>query len=366
MPRDLDSIQNCLGNRLDSDAIGSRRLAGVIGTTASQYSKSPALWNATFRAFGMDAIYVAMDVEERRLKDLLLALRNSDRVLGLNVTVPHKLAVMPYLDEIDQGATRIGAVNTIVRDGDGRLVGYNTDGEGFIASLLTRQPGAPAPFMSSLENCRVLLLGAGGSARSLAVHLAELLQHGELIICNRTVEHARDLARHLSHNALAIDESALAAAALKADLIVNSTTKGQAGVRRLDGDKLLTMEPYSALAPAHPTPVPEPEYGRTNSADPNTRNSLADIEANQRASLDLAKAIPPATGFYDLIYHPEETVFLRHGRLSGHRTMNGKSMIICQAVAAFCDHICRTELIARGADDPVTRARVAEIMYASW
>jgi shikimate dehydrogenase len=315
----------------------------------------------------MDAVYVPMDIEGRDLKELLLALRNSDRVLGINVTVPHKLAVMAYLDEIDPGAARIGAVNTIARTGGGRLIGYNTDGAGFIASLLTRQPGAPAPFMSSLENCRVLVLGAGGSARAVAVHLADLLQRGELIICNRTAEHARDLASHLGQNVRAIDESAVAAAALQADLIVNSTIKGQAGLRRLDNGMILSMEPYSALAPAHPTAVPEVEYGKANSKGfPSARNSLSDIESNQRASLDLAKAIPPATGFYDLIYQPEETVFLRHGRLSGHRTMNGKSMIICQAVAAFCDHICADQLTRLNRSDPATRARITEIMYASW
>jgi hypothetical protein len=160
----------------------------------------------------------------------------------------------------------------------------------------------------------------------------------------------------------AIDESELAPAAHSADLIVNSTIKGQGGLQRSADGSVVTMEPYSSLAPAHSRNVPEFAYGKANPQD----TSRADIEANQRASLDLAKAISQSTRFYDLIYHPEETVFLRHGRLSGHRTMNGKSMIICQAVAAFCDHICKSELTSLGKNNPDLRTRVAEIMYAAW
>ena len=70
--------------------------------------------------------------------------------------------------------------------------------------------------------------------------------------------------------------------------------------------------------------------------------------------------------FYDLIYHPEETLFLRHGRLTRHRTMNGKNMIVCQAAIAFCQRICQRQLQQLGKDDVETRRRIAEIMYASW
>jgi hypothetical protein len=79
-------------------------------------------------------------------------------------------------------------------------------------------------------------------------------------------------------------------------------------------------------------------------------------------SLAIAASIPKSVGFYDLIYHPEETVFLRHGRLSGHPTMNGKAMIVNQAVIAFCKCICSAELQARGIDSPETFSRVLEVM----
>src|SRR5262252_10898009 len=110
---DIEEIQRCIGNPLDARVNQARRIAGVIGTTPSQYSKSPALWNGAFQALGIDAVYAAMDVESHRLRDLMRALRHCDRLLGINVTVPHKLDVIQHLDQIDRAAEHIGAVNTI-------------------------------------------------------------------------------------------------------------------------------------------------------------------------------------------------------------------------------------------------------------
>ena len=90
------------------------------------------------------------------------------------------------------------------------------------------------------------------------------------------------------------------------------------------------------------------------------------IDANNLSSMALARCIPSETRFYDLIYHPEETVFVRHGRLTGHPTMNGKSIIINQAVIAFCKRICNAELQARGIDTPETRKQILEVMYQAW
>jgi shikimate dehydrogenase len=362
-------IQDFISNRLDRRAIGARRIAGVIGATPSQYSKSPALWNAAFQALGMDAIYVAMDIEKTRLRDLFTARRRSDRVLGINVTVPHKLDVMQYLDAIDPGAARIGAVNTIARSADGRLLGYNTDGQGFIESILVAMPGESAPFMDALDGCAVLLLGAGGSARALAYALANQIKGAPLSICNRTLQPARELAEGVAKTGgrtRAIGEDELEAAALSAGLIVNSTTKGQGGVQQREDGTVLSMEFYSSLASANPMPVPRAEYGRADSTDVAAQASAVDIRTNQQASLRIAEKIHASTRFYDLIYHPEETVFLRHARQSGHRTMNGRQMIICQAVAAFCDHICAAELRGRPGDNAAIRAKITEVMHRAW
>ena len=358
---DIAAIQACVNNPIDTTAIGSRRLAGVIGDAPSHYSKSPALWNEAFGLIGMNAIYLPFDVAASRLKELASALRDSERVLGVNVTVPHKLKIMEYLDELDPGAARIQAVNTIVRTDDGRLIGYNTDGQGFVESILKPQPGQSSSFIKSLKGVDVLLLGAGGSARAVAFHVTDILDGGQLLICNRTIEHARGLAeelRQMGRNTRAISEEELPAWAPKVGLIINSTTKGQGGVRRQADGELISSESYSALAPADPRPVPE--------SDTSPQSSQADVETNNRTSLNLASSIPKHVGFYDLIYFPEETVFLRHGRLTGHKTQNGKAMIVRQAAIAFCKRICLGELQTRQFDNPETYKLIAEAMDRAW
>ena len=366
---DIGAIQACITNRLDPTAIGSRRLAGVIGETPSQYSKSPALWNAAFGLLGMNAIYLPLDVAENRLKELASALRDSERMLGVNVTVPYKLKIMEHLDELDAGAKRIQAVNTVVRTGDGRLIGYNTDGQGFVESILKPQPDQSNSFIESLKGVDVLLLGAGGSARAVAVHVADVLDGGQLLICNRTIEHARGLVQELprmGRDIRAISEEELAIWAPKVGLIINSTTKGQGGIREQSDGKFISMEAYSALAPAHPVAVPTSQDGKKDSDERAVQASQTDIQKNNQASIKLATSVPKTVRFYDLIYFPEETLFLRHAKLTGHPTMNGKAMIINQAVIAFCRRLCQSELQARGRDNPETYKQILEAMYRAW
>jgi shikimate dehydrogenase len=356
----IAAIQGCVSNRLHPASIGDRRIAGVIGAAPSRYSKSPTLWNAAFTDLSIYALYVPLDVAAEKLKDLMAVVKDCERLLGINVTVPHKRAIMDFLDELDPGAARIQAVNTVVRTQDGRLIGYNTDGAGFVASILEAQPGQSESFVASLGGADVLLLGAGGSARAVAFHTSALLNGGKLIICNRTLEHAQALAaeiRATGCNAQAIGENDLFRWAPRVMLIINSTTKGQG--------EAFSLESYSALAPARPEKTNREDAGASESADDEAWDST-DIKRNNDASLALASAIPRSVGFYDLIYHPEETVFLRHGRETGHKTMNGKAMIICQAAIAFCSKICRAELQARGMDNDEIYRRVLRTMHDAW
>jgi len=349
--QDIAAIQACLTNHLDPRSTGHERIAGVIGAAPSRYSKSPPLWNAAFGFVGIDAAYLPFDIEKAKLPEFAAALRSAESVMGVNVTVPHKLAIMDYLDELDSGAARIRAVNTIVRTRAGQLVGYNTDGAGFIESILKPQPGLIKSFIDSLDGADVLLLGAGGSARAVAFHVGELLNSGKLVICNRTLDRAHALADELraaGFHALTIGEDELRQWAPQVKLIINSTTKGQGGIAWL--------EPYSALAPA-----PATESGAAKLEAATTA-----IAKNNEASLALAAAVPEAVRFYDLIYHPEETVFLRHGRVTGHEIMNGRAMIVCQAALAFFNHLCKGELRARGLDRPATLNRLIEIMSQAW
>ena len=167
MATNFSAIEACLTNRLYPAAVGTRLLAGVIGDSPSRYSKSPALWNAAFHRLDIQAVYLAFDVAAGCLKDLASALRDSPDILGCNVTVPHKQKIIEFLDELDPQAARIQAVNTIVRTSDGRLVGYNTDGGGFLESLRAPEPGQAKPFVESFRALRVMILGAGGSASPL-------------------------------------------------------------------------------------------------------------------------------------------------------------------------------------------------------
>jgi shikimate dehydrogenase len=365
----IAAIAGTLSNRPDLSGIGRKYFAAVIGDSPSQYSRSPALWNAAFRRLGIEAAYLPFDVDSVRLPDLLNALAACENFLGANVTVPHKLAVMECLDSIDPGAQRIRAVNTIVRTPDGKLIGYNTDGEGFLASLLKRQPDRSECFLRSLADTNVLLIGAGGSARAVAFHAAGAIAGGKLLLCNRTVEHAASLAREIQHSgkdALAIGEEQLPSWAPRAGLIVNSTTKGQGGLRRLADGAGTFLEPYSALSAAHPPVLTAIELSGASAAEEWRKRAQADIERNNAASIEIARTVPRETRFYDLVYHPEMTVFLRHAGSTGHAGMNGKAMIINQAALAFCECICQAELRATMIDTPRTYDEVLAAMYSAW
>ena len=365
----LTAILTWINNRLDPSEFAHRSFAAIIGDGPSRYSKSPTLWNAGFAYLGIPATYLPFDVDASHLGDMVSALRNCDRFLGMNVTVPHKVRIMEFLDELDPASRRIQAVNTVVRSSTGQLLGFNTDGEGFVRSIFEAQPARSQCFVESLNGLDVLLLGAGGSARAVAFHLSDHLGDGRLIISNRTLQHAASLVaeiRQLGRSAIAISEADVAAWASKSALIVNSTTKGQGGLRRLSSSEMTDLEPFSSLAPALP-PVLRNFSGSDAMAQRRCREIAAtSIATNLEISAAIAASVPKGVGFYDLIYHPEETVFLSHGRATGHPTMNGKAMIVNQAVIAFCRLICRLELKTRNIDTPETEKKLLETMYRAW
>ncbi len=369
LPNDIARVQACIDNRLDRNVVGKKKIAGIIGDAPSHYAKSPSLWNAAFRALGMKAVYLPFDVDHSRLPELVHALKKSDQVMGVNVTVPYKVKIMEYLDGLDEKARQIKAVNTIVRTQDGQLVGYNTDGAGFLESMVTPQPGEEDPFVESLKGIDVLIIGAGGSARAVAFHLAEVVGNGRLLISNRTPESARSLADDIKKvfgNARLIKEEEVPEHAPKAGLIINCSTKGQGGIRKTADGKVTSLEPYSALAPANPAAIAESEYGKPHFYRDWLSASLTDIEANNRLSLRTALSVPLHVGFCDLIYFPTETVFLRHGRLSGHRTMNGKGMNVAQAVDAFFHKVCKEYLKKLGKHNAGTYRRIFKAMFEAW
>ena len=365
----LSSVEQHLANKFGPETAQHERFAGIIGERPSQSAKSPVLWNAAFKGLGLNAIFLPFDVDESKLPALVHALRTCESLVGFSVTVPYKIKILPLLDELDDKAAHIGAVNAVARGLDGRLVGYNTDGSGFLASLTLPVVDAPL-FDGGLAGVDVLLIGAGGAGRAVAFYLAEQIAPARLFITHRTPATASELAAAVNKaygNAEVVDEQEIETRAANVGLIVNSSTKGQFGARKIASGKLATLEPYSALAPANPAGVDESVGLETGIARHRWfEASMADIVQNNRASLAIAARVPVSTPAYDLIFAPVETVFLRHLRYSGHRVANGKGMNIAQAVDGFCDRVCADYLRERGFSPKDARQRVVQEMSRVW
>ncbi len=253
-------------------------LLGVIGHPIA-HSLSPRMHNAALRHHGINAVYLAFDV----LPEHLLVTVEAMRVLGLrglNVTVPHKVAVLPLLDEVESVAARVGAVNTIVRRGE-RLLGYNTDVVGFRLALRAIMP-------EGATGLPCLVLGAGGAARAV---VAGLVEEGaaQVGIFNRTLERATLLAEAAaswgSTRCLVVDAGDLLEVARSADVIVNATSVGMHGTFK-------------------ETPLP------------------VDILDSHHVVLDV-------------VYGGEPTALVAGAQARGARAADGREMLIRQAAAAY-------------------------------
>lgn len=253
---------------------GATRVVGIIGDPVA-HSRSPAMHNAAFAALGLDWVYVPFPVAGEDVAAAVAAVRALG-LAGLNVTVPHKEAVLPHLDALTPLARRVGAVNTIVNRG-GRLVGDNTDVHGFAAALRQQRV--------RLRGCHALVIGAGGAARAVVAALADG-GAARLTIANRTAARARALAQRLRGPRRAVVAlAALADAELLADaaVVVNTTSLG-----------------------LHDTAFPP----------------LA------------AAATPRRCVFIDLVYG-RDTPFLQRARAAGRRACDGAAMLLHQGARAF-------------------------------
>lgn len=254
---------------------------GIIGYPIG-HSISPRFQQAALDHISAEYSYRPYEVHPDQVGEFVGSLRAAS-VLGINVTVPHKEAVMPYLDEIDEWAAEAGAVNTIVNR-DGRLSGYNTDGYGFLRVLRESADLDPT-------GKRVLILGAGGSARGV---VQALCRDGvaRLLIANRTVERAETLAqlsaeRGVPARATGLDALQSDPETAQCDLIVNCTSLGM-------------------------------HHGPDEAASP-----LPSLR------------IPPSALVYDLVYNPMLTPLLREAHAAGAPTLGGISMLVYQGAASF-------------------------------
>lgn len=185
---------------------------GLIGNPV-EHSRSPRMHNAAFSALGMDANYELWQTNAEDVGDRVATLRNGD-IRGANVTVPHKEAVMPFLDDISETARRIGAVNTIIPRGE-KLIGDNTDAYGFRASIEER--------FGQIAPQRAIVLGAGGASRAIVVALQDM-GASEVLIANRTLAKAEKLAEELEATPLSWE--LLAEELTTTDVLVNATALG--------------------------------------------------------------------------------------------------------------------------------------------
>ncbi len=187
---------------------GETQIIGFFGATYKT-SKMYGMYNAAFEALGLNYVYVPFMV-----KDLAKAIEGV-RHLGIKaigVTIPYKIAIMPYLDELDSDARRIGAVNAIIND-NGKLLGANTDGKGAVKALQE---------VTGIAGKKVVLLGAGGAARAIAFAIADA--GGSLVIVNRTKDAAKDLAKAVDCKYETVDK--LEQEIKDAHVVINATSVG--------------------------------------------------------------------------------------------------------------------------------------------
>lgn len=258
---------------------GRTRVVGVMADPVA-HSMSPPMHNRAFRVRGLDMVYVPLHVKSQDLRAAVEAIR-ALHLVGVNVTIPHKVAIVPHLDALSEHARLVGAVNTVVNR-DGVLEGHNTDGAGFVRSLRKEAQFEP-------QGRRLLIIGAGGAAQAIAVQLA-LEGAEELIIANRTFEKAVQLVKLVERaggraRAIALAELTAPVVA-ECDAIVHTTSWG--------------MAPHSDVPPIIPAEL---------------------------LHADLLVC--------DIVYTPKETSLLRAARERGCRVLPGLGMLVEQAALAF-------------------------------
>jgi shikimate dehydrogenase len=260
------------------DVSGKTKVCAIIGDPV-EHSLSPTMHNAAFDVLGLNLVYVAFNVKPNELESAVLGAKMLG-IRGLNVTMPHKNAVIKYLDKLDCSATGIGAVNTVLNE-NGKLVGYNTDGIGALAAL--QENGVYT------EEKKVVLLGAGGSAQAIAYEVSQ--EADELVILNRTVANAQRLAVSLRKNMdSTVRADVLSAGVLKreladADVLVNATSVG--------------MQPN-----VDQTPVP-------------------------------AEYLRPDLCVMDIIYNPLQTKLALDALAAGAHVVSGLEMLVYQGAVSF-------------------------------
>ena len=263
------------------DISGKTRLKGLLGHPIS-HSLSPKMHNSAFANLGLEYAYLTFDTKEDNLEDVVAAMRALN-VKGFNVTMPNKKNILNLLDEVTPEAQMIGSINTVLNE-NGRLIGYNTDGKGYVRSLVEKGV--------SIEGKRIVMAGAGGAARSVAIQLA-VDGAKEMVILNRSLEKAEDICNVIQKNistckteALQLEENILKEKLKETDIFINSTALG--------------MHPHE-------------DKSVISNPDMLHHNLIVT----------------------DLIYKPSKTKLLQMAEQAGCKVINGLGMMIWQGAEAF-------------------------------
>jgi shikimate dehydrogenase len=326
---------------------GVTHLVGIIGWPIS-HSRSPQMHNAAYAALGLDWAYVPLPVAPERVGDAVRGLVALG-FAGANVTVPHKQAVIPYLDELTPVAQAIGAVNTIVVRPDGSLLGDSTDGAGFMADLRAqdmfvgegqwmqtdkqmvsslasvtvspcpRVPVSPRPRVSVSPRLRVpaspyprvLVIGAGGAARAVVYALAEA--GATVAVVNRTLDKAQEICQTIG--------AALEFTAESAEGMKTSASSASSAVKTWHG-----KGKRSRLS-AHP--FPDALAGLAAEADLIVNTTSLGLHAGDPLPWDASVAFGPGQVVYDLIYN-RPTELLALARSQGATALDGLGMLVHQ------------------------------------
>ncbi len=249
----------------------------VIGNPI-EHSLSPLIHNHWMKKYCLEnSIYEKKKVEERNLKSIIKEIRDN-KIIGANITVPFKKLIIPFLDELDFVAKETQSVNTLFKIND-KIVGYNTDSAGFWESIKEFYPhGNDSTIPQRLKGKNVFILGAGGVTTSI---ISILIREGaNIILSNRTKKKADEL-KKLFLGLEVLDWGKIPSAC---NIVINTTSVG--------------------------------------------------LKKNEEIKIDFSDYNKNVL-FYDLIYNPKETIFLKKARLRGNRTMNGKMMFLNQAKYAF-------------------------------
>lgn len=247
-----------------------------------EHSFSPQMHNFISEKMGNNYVYTALEVEPEKLGDAIRGMR-AMKIVGVNITAPHKNAVMQYLDEISDEARKFGSVNTVVNK-DGKLIGYNTDAQGFCRSL--EYNGI------EVEGKDILMLGAGGAAKPVCMLLA-MKGAKSITLINRTKSKADELAEYVK---TVIGYKIGTEMSLEHyDLVINTTAAGMA-----------------------------PQLDKCPLED------MSFIDSN--------------TAVADMIYNPPKTVFLKRAEENGAKIMNGLGMLIFQGLLAY-EYFTGTKLL---------------------